>query len=95
MQQLYSHIASAIIPSVGIIAVPSAARYFPQQKVRGNDQWGPLASTLLRASSTGQLLIPSPSIVISSPRAYDHTYPVQKPSTGRMDASSDEEERYL
>lgn len=94
IQQLYTHIASAIIPSAGIIAVPSAARHFPQQKVRGNDEWGPLASTLLRASSTGQLLIQS-STIIHSQQDDGYRRSIQKTSIGRMDANTDEEERYL
>jgi hypothetical protein len=93
-QQLFSHIASAIIPSASIVAVPSVARYFPQQKIRGNEEWGPLASTLLRASSTGQLLIPSSS-VISSQRDGGYRRSKQRTSIGQMNPSTDGEERYL
>lgn len=87
---LYSHIASSIIPSVSLIAVPSVASHIPQQKIRANEQWGPLASTLLRASSVDQLLIPS-STHLHSQRSVDYRQPTPRQSTGRMDASTDED----
>ena len=93
-QQLYSHIASAIIPVTSIIAVPSAAQHFPQQKVRGNEEWGPLASSLLRASSTSQMLIPTPpmsSFNQDDDDEDDHQHSRQRTPMGRMDASTDEE----
>ncbi|CAF0906497.1 unnamed protein product [Rotaria sordida] len=89
--QLYSHIASAIIPSASIIAVPSAAHHFPRQKTRGNEEWGPLASTLLRASSTGQLLIPS-STLLTSQQDDSYMRSIQRTVQGRMDITTDEEE---
>jgi len=96
-QQLFSHIASAIIPVTSIVAVPSASQHFPQQKIYGNDEWGPLASTLLRASSTGQMLIPSSSSMTSLNQHDEDDYQNSKRQTpiGRMDASTDEDERYL
>jgi len=96
-QQLFSHIASAIIPVTSIVAVPSAYQHFPQQKIYGNDEWGPLASTLLRASSTGQMLIPSSSSMTSLNQHDEDDYQNSKRQTpiGRMDASTDEDERYL
>lgn len=97
--QFYSHIASAIIPVPSIVAVPSAAQHFPQQKVRGREEWGPLASTLLRASSAGQLLIPSTQTSISVRDEVDDddddTEQLQskkQTSFGRMAASSDEDD---
>ncbi|CAF1317990.1 unnamed protein product [Rotaria magnacalcarata] len=89
--KLYSHIASAIIPSVGIIAVPSAAYHFPRQKVRGSEEWGPLASTLLRASSTSQLLVPS-STMMTSQEELQYISSIQGRVQGRIDTTTDEEE---
>ncbi|CAF0741166.1 unnamed protein product [Adineta steineri] len=89
--QLYSHIASAIIPSASIIAVPSVAQYFPQQKSQGDEEWGPLASTLLRASSINQLLI-QPSTTINRKQENDSPRPSPRTTLGRMDASTDEDE---
>jgi hypothetical protein len=93
---LYSHIASAIIPVTSIIAVPSAAQHFPQQKVRGNEEWGPLASSLLRASTTSQMLIPTPPMTSFSQdddddEEDDYQHSRQRTPIGRMDASTDEE----
>ncbi|CAF2815027.1 unnamed protein product [Rotaria sp. Silwood2] len=91
--QLYSHIASAIIPSASITAVPSAAPNFPRQKIHGNEEWGPLASTLLRASSTSQLLIPSTTL-ITSQQDDNYMRSIQRTVRERMDTTTDEEERY-
>ena len=91
---MYSHIASAIIPSASIVAVPSAAQHFPQQKLRAHDQWGPLATTLLRASSTSQLLLPSSSNARSHRHEISH-YTQRSASTGRINPSTDGEERYF
>jgi len=87
IQHLYSHIASSIIPTVSLVAVPSVASQIPQQKTRANEQWGPLASTLIRASSVDQLLIPSTTHLHSQPNI------VHRRSIGRMDASTDENSR--
>jgi hypothetical protein len=93
-QQLYSHIASAIIPVTSIIAVPSAAQHFPQQKVHGNEEWGPLASSLLRASFTSQMLIPTPPMTPlnqyddDDEDVYQHSK--KRTTIGRIDASTDE-----
>jgi hypothetical protein len=48
----------------------------------------------LRASSTNQLLIPS-STIIDSQQNDSYVHPIQRTTIGRMDASTDEEERYL
>ncbi len=94
MQQLYSHIASAIIPAASIVAVPSASQHFPQQKIRGEEEWGPMASTLLRASFTGQMLIPSSSSMTSLDQDQEDDRQRSKKRTqfGRMNASSDEDD---
>ncbi|CAF1272609.1 unnamed protein product [Adineta steineri] len=93
------HIASAIIPVTSIIAVPSAVQHFPQQKIHPQEEWGPLASTLLRASFTGQMLIPSANLSSLNQSNDDdddgeNNYQPSKPRTsiGRMDASTDEDE---
>ena len=94
LQQLYSHIASAIIPVASVIAVPSAAQHFPQQKTRGNEEWGPVASTLLRASFAGQMLIPSSTSMTVLHHDDEDEQPSSKRRTpiGRMDASSDDDD---
>ena len=94
MQKLYSHIASAIIPVASIVAVPSAVQHFPQQKVTGGEEWGPLASTLLQASFTGQMLIPPSSSMTSfvQDEEDDHSHSKRRTPTGRIDASSDEDD---
>lgn len=93
---MYSHIASAIIPVTSIIAVPSAGQHFPQQKTRGNDEWGPLASTLLRASSINQMLIPSSHIsALNQDDEDNYQHSQRRTPIGRMNASSDEDDRYL
>ncbi|CAF0930328.1 unnamed protein product [Rotaria sp. Silwood1] len=89
--QLYSHIASAIIPSASIVAVPSAASYFPRQKIHANEEWGPLASTLLRASSTSQLLIPTTTL-LTTQQDDNYIRSIQRTIRGRMDTTTDEEE---
>ncbi|CAF0777451.1 unnamed protein product [Adineta ricciae] len=93
--QLYTHIASAIIPSASIVAVPSAAKNFPQQKTRGTEQWGSFVPALLHASTTNQLLVlPSSSLTnIDTRQQHDgQTRSVQKTNMGRIDPSSDEED---
>ena len=99
-QQLYTHIASAIIPAASIVAVPSVGPYFPRQNTDPRAEWGAVASTLLRASVTSQTLIPSTNL--SSLQHDDdddddpddtNYQPTRKPvPIGRMDASSDEDE---
>ena len=94
-QQFYSYIASAIMPTASVIAVPSAARYFPIQKTSGQDEWGPFASTVLRASLTTQMLLPSPSVTSSRDDDEDsHQFNKQRSPIGRMDASTDEDRCY-
>lgn len=92
IQQFYSHIASAIIPVTSIIAVPSASQCFPRQKLRANEEWGPLATTILNASLTNQMLIPSSDIN----QNINDNYQVSPRRTpiGRMDASTDDD-RYF
>ncbi|CAF2411488.1 unnamed protein product [Rotaria sp. Silwood2] len=93
--QLYSHIASAIIPITSIVAVPSVSQHFPQQKTRANEEWGPVASTLLRASLTSQILIPSSSSSKTSLNQYvedDSQRSRIRTPIGRMDASTDDDE---
>ncbi|UJR28194.1 hypothetical protein I4U23_009445 [Adineta vaga] len=92
--QLYSLIASAIIPSASIVAVPSIAQKFPRQKVRANEEWGPMVPSLLRASSTDQLLFPKSLSLpnLNSQQHDDSARSIQKSSVGRMDPSSDEED---
>ncbi|CAF1128948.1 unnamed protein product [Rotaria sordida] len=92
--QLYSHIASAIIPVTSIVAVPSAVQQFPQQKTRATDEWGPIASTLLRASLTSQILIPLSSSRTSLDQyVEDDSQPTKtRTPVGRMDASTDDED---
>jgi hypothetical protein len=87
-----SHIASAIIPVASIVAVPSASQHFPQQKTRGSEEWGPLASTLLRATFATQILIPSSAITpLNQNEEEDHSHSEKRTTFGRIDASSDDD----
>lgn len=97
---MYSHIASAIIPVTSIVAVPAVAPHFPQQKVRANEEWGPMASTLLRASFTSQLLVPSTSSKTSLNQYDDdddddddYVTTKKRTAVGSMDASTDDDDR--
>ncbi|CAF2144262.1 unnamed protein product [Rotaria magnacalcarata] len=97
--RLYSHIGSAIIPVASIIGVPSARQYFPQQKTQAREEWGPIASTLLRASATTQMLIPSSSSKTSLNQEDDdddddddYQPPSRRTAIGRMDASTSDED---
>lgn len=78
---------------MGIIAVPSAAYHLPKQKVRADEEWGPLASTLLRASSTGQLFLPSSTTMSSQQLQYTNLR--QRRLQDRSDTTTDDDERYL
>ena len=91
-QNFFSHIASAIIPSVGILAVPAAAPYIPQQKISANEEWGPMSSTLLRAASESQLLV-HPSIAYHSESSDRRRYETQRKVTDHLNDSSEDEER--
>lgn len=98
-QQLYSHIASAIIPVASIVAVPAAESCFPRQNADARAEWGFVASTLLRASHTDRMLIPSANLSSLQPNDdtdedNDTNYQPSKRSqpVGRMDASSDDDD---
>jgi len=92
-------IGNRTVPS--IVAVPLAAQQFPQQKIHARDEWGPIVSTLLRASSTGQLLIPSTQTSLSARDDDDddddddseQLHSRKQTSFGRMAASSDDDDR--
>ncbi|CAF3810528.1 unnamed protein product [Rotaria socialis] len=96
--QLYSHIGSAIIPLASIVAVPSASQHFPQQKIQAREEWGPIASTLLRASATAHMLIPSSSSKTSLNQEddddddEDYQPTSRRTAIGRMDASTSDED---
>ncbi|CAF0976224.1 unnamed protein product [Rotaria sp. Silwood1] len=91
--QLYSHIASSIIPITSIVALPSAAQCFPQQKILANEEWGPVASTFLHASLASQILISPSSKTLLNQYVEDNSQHTRtRTPIGRMDASTDEEE---
>ncbi|UJR21266.1 hypothetical protein I4U23_024361 [Adineta vaga] len=102
--KLYNtHIASAIIPVASLVAVPSAVgQHFPRQNTNPREEWGTVASTLLRASMTSQMLIPSSNLNSlhddddddDNDNVDNRNYQTTKKhsTVGRMDASSDEDD---
>lgn len=90
LQQLYSNIGSAVIPSASIVAVPSVGQVFPRQKFRSNEEWGPLASNLLHAATTSQVLLPTTNALMTQ---HTENY-AQRAARQRLDTSAGEEERY-
>ena len=99
-KRTFEHIASAIIPSASIIAVPSVSNVFPAQKTHSKAEWTNMGQVILRASLVSEQLVPSQSISVSEEEEDDdededeqeETTTRRTKSSGRIDASTDDDD---